>query len=538
MRFSEPLRALRHALRPLPDWPNRRALTRDAVLAALVAVGLVLEGSVAWTRGDADPAPALLLHTALFAVGLLVIVLTRLYPVLAVIVALLGSLVSITLGFLVLCAAFLLGRRSPTLWPAVTVFAAGTAVWLAVLATVWSRDVNAWTFTVVTLVFSLVLPWLIGVYRRQHAALTAAGWEHARHIQREHRLTAEQVRLRERSRIAQDMHDSLGHELSLIALRAGALEVTPDLSDEHRRAVAELRADAVNATTHLREIIGVLRADAEPAPMIPADEGVPALVERARDSGMRVMLVRDGDVSDLPPMVGRAAHRVVQEALTNAAKYAPDASVTVWLGAGDTALEVRITNAPPVGVLPETPEGGGRGLIGLRERVRVAGGSFTAGPRGGGWEVAATLPLGDALPVVSAQDTEHERSDDIDRLQRAARRRFRGWTVALAALPVTLLVVGVIVSVGPMSLTPEEQVLPPEDLARISVGDTREEAERHLPADSLRLTAVERGLYREPEGAECAYYHDGSPLLDPEAVLHQVCFRDGRVVRAGTATID
>ncbi|WP_026127789.1 sensor histidine kinase, partial [Nocardiopsis lucentensis] len=418
MDFSEPLRALRHALRPLPGWPNRRALTRDAVLAALVGVGLFLEAAAAWGRGDTDPGSILVLHTALFAVGLLVIVLTRLYPVLAVIVVLFGGLTSMTLGVLVPGAAFLLGRRSPSLWPAVTVFATGTAVWLAVLVTVWSGDVDAWTITVITLVFYLVVPWLIGVYRRQHAALTAAGWEHARHIQREHRLAEEQVRLRERSRIAQDMHDSLGHELSLIALRAGALEVTPDLADEHRRAVAELRADAVNATTHLREIIGVLRADAEPAPMAPADEGVPALVERARDSGMRVMLVRDGDVSDLPPMVGRAAHRVVQEAVTNAAKYAPDASVTVWLGVGDTALEVRITNAPPVGVLPETPEGGGRGLIGLRERVRVAGGSFTAGPRDGGWEVAATLPLGDTVPVASADDTAHERSDDIDRLER------------------------------------------------------------------------------------------------------------------------
>ncbi|MEV2275020.1 histidine kinase [Nocardiopsis sp. NPDC049922] len=535
MDLSEPLRAVRHALRPLPGWPTRHALVRDAALALAVGAGVVLEGVVAWTSGTGGPVGTAALHAALVVVGLLVVVLTRLYPVLAVVVSLLASLASLTIGLLVIVASYLLGRRAPSVWPAVTLFTVGTVGWLALLATVGSAGVDAWSLTLIVLVFYLVLPWLVGVHRRQQAELSAAGWEHARQLQREHRLTAEQARSRERSRIAQDMHDSLGHELSLIALRAGALEVTPDLADEHRRAVAELRADAVTATTHLREIIGVLRADAEPAPTVPVDEGVPALVERVRASGMRVMLVREGDLTDLPPMVGRAAHRVVQEALTNAAKYAPDASVTVWAITDGRTLEVRVTNAAPVGVLPETAEGGGRGLIGLRERVRVAGGSFAAGPCDGGWEVAATLPVDGAVAVVPGADPGGEDGDDIDRLQLAARRRFRGWTLALVAFPVVCLVALVVVAVGPMSLAWEGRSLPSEDLARIEMGDTREEAERYLPDHALPMDEGERARYREPEDAECSYYYDGSHALDLDAAFHQVCFRDGRVVGVGVA---
>ncbi|MCQ0011553.1 histidine kinase dimerization/phosphoacceptor domain-containing protein [Actinomadura madurae] len=90
----------------------------------------------------------------------------------------------------------------------------------------------------------------------------APGWERAEHLENQQRIIAERERLRERARIAQDMHDSLGHELALIAVRAGALEVAADLGDRHRAAAAELRTGAADATEHLREIIGVLRDDA------------------------------------------------------------------------------------------------------------------------------------------------------------------------------------------------------------------------------------------------------------------------------------
>ncbi|MQA88499.1 MAG: hypothetical protein GEV03_28770 [Streptosporangiales bacterium] len=94
----------------------------------------------------------------------------------------------------------------------------------------------------------LLLPWLAGRYRRLHAELVSGGWERAEQLEREGRIVADQERLRERARIAQDMHDSLGHELSLIALRAGALQVTPGLDERHRAAAAEVRSAAEAAT--------------------------------------------------------------------------------------------------------------------------------------------------------------------------------------------------------------------------------------------------------------------------------------------------
>ena len=109
----------------------------------------------------------------------------------------------------------------------------------------------------------VVLPWLIGRYRAQQALLATAGWERAERIEREQRMAIDQERLRERSRIAEDMHDSVGHELSLIALRAAALELDPRCRRSTGGPRPTLREAAATATERLGEIIGVLRdADA------------------------------------------------------------------------------------------------------------------------------------------------------------------------------------------------------------------------------------------------------------------------------------
>lgn len=294
-----------------------------------------------------------------------------------------------------------------------------------------------------------VLPWLAGRSRRQQAQLVIAGQREVEQLKREREYDAERTRARERARIATDVHDSLGHELALIALRAGALELSPQLSEPNRLAAQELRASAVKATDRLRETIGMLREDA--APMEPADETVADLVERAGSAGMDVTLMIDppgrpvsgvsttpssadplppvqpvSDTSDapssaeplpldqpvantsdapsmypaaspfdpavppLPPVVDRAVHRVVREALTNAARHAPGAPVTVRLCRNDTTLDVTITN--PVVTTPAQP-GAGSGLAGLAERVRLLGGEFTAGPGTSGFAVTARLPI-------------------------------------------------------------------------------------------------------------------------------------------------
>jgi signal transduction histidine kinase len=178
-----------------------------------------------------------------------------------------------------------------------------------------TEAVLSWMLMLLLAFLLVVLPWLIGRYRAQQALLESAGWERAERIEREQRMAIDQERLRERSRIAEDMHDSVGHELSLIALQAASLELDPALPEEHRQAATKLREAAATATERLGEIVGVLR-DAD-APIRPHDENVAALVERAAASGLNVELIQDS-AEELSPMVDRAVHRVVQEALTNA----------------------------------------------------------------------------------------------------------------------------------------------------------------------------------------------------------------------------
>ncbi|MCQ4213783.1 sensor histidine kinase, partial [Streptomyces longispororuber] len=235
-----------------------------------------------------------------------------------------SSLFTLSYGCALAAFAYLMGLRSPAARPSLLAFAALAAGGTAKIAVRQVDPAAEWLVLMGTLLFGAVFPWLIGRYWRQSRELTAAGWARAEQLEREHRIVADRARLRERARIAQDMHDSLGHELSLIALRAGALQVAPGLADEHRTAAAELRAAASDATDRLHGIIGLLREDDdEQAPLAPPGETVAELVDRAAGSGLPVRLVSAPETDD------RTAYRVVQEALTNAAKYAPGAPVTV-----------------------------------------------------------------------------------------------------------------------------------------------------------------------------------------------------------------
>ncbi|MEK8107283.1 histidine kinase dimerization/phosphoacceptor domain-containing protein [Micromonospora sp. M12] len=115
----------------------------------------------------------------------------------------------------------------------------------------------------------MTLPWLAGRFRRQQADLVRAGAERVTHLERERQFVADHARLRERAQIAADMHDALGHELALIALRAGALELAPDTTESSREAAAKLRESAVIATDRLRHTVNRLRTARTRCPTIP-----------------------------------------------------------------------------------------------------------------------------------------------------------------------------------------------------------------------------------------------------------------------------
>lgn len=518
-------------------WPTAGTIVRDVLLCLLMGAGVAVEALANhWNQGLVAAGTWVMAGLALTSV---IIVLSRLYPLVALLLSLAAVLWLTWFSFLLTVVAYLVGRRMPRLRPALVVMGAVTLLGLCLLLLLWTGDVNAWTVATLTLVFNLVLPWLVGVYRRQHVELATAGWERARQLEREQRLTAEQARLRERSRIAQDMHDSLGHELSLIALRAGALELASDLEERHRRAAGELRATATTATDRLREIIGVLRADAEPAPMAPADEGVSALVERARASGMEVLFEREGEPAVLPPMVDRAVYRLVQESLTNATKHAPGAAVTVRLAYTEDTVAVRVANAaPPAGPLPGHG-GGNRGLIGLRERVRLAGGSFRAQEWDGGWEVRADLPIsgdGVAAPADEEGGTGAPEWSETEHLHRQARRRVRWGMIALVGLPMVCAFLLLIAAGGAYTYTVQRQVLPAEDYAALRTGQSRESVEARLPREQVDTYLIGAEPPR-PEGAECGYYR-GRGSMFVVFDVYRLCFTDGRLASKDVISVD
>lgn len=266
----------------------------------------------------------------------------------------------------VITYAYVSGRRTVRIWPALAVFclAALTGV---VMVLAQNGAVVTWITMGSGLLGCYVLPYLAGLVRRRTVEQRA----------RARQAADAQARLRERARIAHDMHDSLGHDLALIAVRAAGLEVARGLAPAQVKAAGELRAAAADATERLRQIVGLLREDADPPPLAPVDEGVAELVERARASGMTITLELSGE----PEL----AHRVVQEGLTNAAKHAPGAPVTVTV----TPTRVSVRNGQPRSRPSATP--GGMGLAGLEERVRLAGGTMSASATADGFELVVEL---------------------------------------------------------------------------------------------------------------------------------------------------
>jgi signal transduction histidine kinase len=147
------------------------------------------------------------------------------------------------------------------------------------------------------------LPWFAGRFWCQYQQLVRAGWQRADQLQREQQLIADQARLRERARIAQDMHDVLGHDLSLIALSAGALKLAPDLEEHHERVAGDIRARAAAAVERLGEVIGVLREETDTTAMAPGNSGITSLTSEpagGQPSDGSCTHVQDGQRAERP----------------------------------------------------------------------------------------------------------------------------------------------------------------------------------------------------------------------------------------------
>ncbi|MBB6395008.1 signal transduction histidine kinase [Actinomadura coerulea] len=548
-------------LRALVRRPSRAALVKDVLLYGVLALP-VLGGMLS------PPQPARAswwLQAAGLGVLAAAIAAGRAWPAPALLTVIALTLVHGNFVFAMPVLSYLAGLRSaraqPLLWGFLGVFVGG-----ALLSAVRGTQVTAWFPSTVWLVLLGVLPWLVGRYWRQYQELLRAGWERAERLEHQQRIVAERERLRERARIAQDMHDSLGHELALIAVRAGALEVAPELGDRHRAAAAELRTGAADATDHLREIIGLLRDDAADAPSgapsdaagssappaRPARESIPDLVDRARASGVPVHLTGDADAhAGLGPMAALTAHRVVQEAITNAAKHAPGAAVTVALArTGTGGTTVTVANDPPPDGPPLLPSGG-RGLAGLTDRVRLLGGTLHAAPTpAGGFLVTADIPAApdpaadrspgaptarDALraalgltPAASAPAAGEWPSESARHLASERRRVRRGLITAIAAPTALMAVLGAIMA-GYYVFVTLNSVLLPADYGALAVGDPQHRVERALPPMQTLDTGTVRAAVPEPAGADCRYYRPDANVLGVGRI-YRLCFAGGRLI--------
>jgi signal transduction histidine kinase len=240
--------------------------------------------------------------------------------------------------------------------------------------------------------------WLAGdrtrLRRERMAALEERAMRAEREAERERRLAAAE----ERGRIARDLHDSAGHAMNVILVHAGLGRIkTADDPEAAREAFATIEEVARESVGEIDEMVRVLREHAalplggtevEPPPGLAAFDG---LVERHRAAGLRVTTAVSGERRPLPPGVDRGAYRILQEALTNAARHG-DGSAEVELAYSSDALDLHVDNP-----LPRAPgngsSGGGHGVIGMRERAALLGGSLEAGPNNGRFQLHARLPF-------------------------------------------------------------------------------------------------------------------------------------------------
>jgi signal transduction histidine kinase len=367
-----------HRVHLLSGKPRARLL-----LAVDVVIALVLGGIVGYSALDADQPggwtePLWLSIVAVVLISAPVAV-RRLWPVPALAVelgAVLASLASgvipvVALGAPLSATAFVIylvaatqSRRESVITLVVSL--AGLSATVLV-----NRPYESWEDSLFGLVFGWLVVtggWTIGLTTRERRLF----------IEQSAAQRAQQAVAEERLRIARELHDIVAHSMSLIAVKAGiGNHVARQRPEEARDALRVIEATSRSSLTEMRHLLGVLRSEVDGPMLAPAPgvAGIPDLAERARSAGV-VVSVELADLSALPEGMGLSVYRIVQEALTNVVRHAGRARCAVRVEAADGEVRIVVTNdGPKVG----EPATGGHGLIGMRERVAVYGGTFEAG---------------------------------------------------------------------------------------------------------------------------------------------------------------
>jgi signal transduction histidine kinase len=373
-------------------WPGLRprSIAFEAVIALIgtVAVGI--------TTGSPDDrltsVPVVLVGTLIL--GITLFLFRRSAPLVPFLVGAVLAVASPAVTIAVPLTAYAIGRYEGR-WP---VRIGAAVVGFLAVAQPWKLDeLDQWIGAVGGAALVVGLAGALGAWARTRVELLAALTERAEKAESERELMARDAVLTERTRIAREMHDAVGHRVSLMVLQAGAIEMAATDPGRVQELAGQVQTAGRQALDELRQMVGVLRGgevdDAAPLGPQPGLDDLPRLIEQSRAAGMTVDLRGlPADAGPIDPAVGRAAYRIVQEALTNGGKHAPGADVCVEVERLADQLVVRIVNGPAHGT-PVPSTGGGYGLVGLGERVRTLGGRLRTEPRlDGGFLVEAVLP--------------------------------------------------------------------------------------------------------------------------------------------------
>ncbi|ARF53411.1 sensor histidine kinase [Streptomyces gilvosporeus] len=520
----------------------------EAALAAVVVLLTYLGESWIQTR-LAGRVPALAV------IGIALVLVRRRFAVVSVVglAALMG--VAPAAALLTAVAAYTAARQreTPRRRVGLLLGAAGVAmVTCAVFASVLPP--GGWSFGLalgaVLAVTTVVVPGLVGTVAGQQDRLMGALRERTAAAEEARRLADSEARVRERSRIAAEMHDLVGHRLSLVSLHSGGLEMAlrkeaPGLQDE----AAVVGRAARDAMQELREVLGVLGPvgrDTGTAVLTDATgtrADIEALVEESRAGGIPVELSWEGpDLDARPARLRRAVHRVVRESLTNVHRYAPGAHVTVSVRHAGERVEVRVRNGvPPVPPAAVTGLGTGRGLIGLRERVTLLGGDLEAGRTpGGGFAVTAVIPA-DPGPGVEPMEAQLYAEGPRPAVEEPARgltafqRRLGGAVIGL----VGLAGVGVMMLFGLALVRGAQLDGHPRSGEEPRVGMSRERVERAVSFDSrtVRAAAAGREPARPASATDCLYPYVDEGARGGRLEIVRYCFRADTLIAIDRFTV-
>jgi signal transduction histidine kinase len=242
----------------------------------------------------------------------------------------------------------------------------------------------------------LTLAWCFGVALASRTAQTRELRERVAAAEQERTAAAERAAAEERSRIARELHDVVAHSVSVMVVQAsGVRRLLRPEQEREREALLSVEHIGREALAEMRRMLGVMRGGDEKVPALAPQPGLrhlDRLIAQVEEAGLPVTLRVEGDRPELPAGIDLSAYRIVQEGLTNTLKHAPGAHAEVVVRYGENGVEVEVSD-DGVGANGSRPDGG-HGLVGMRERVALYGGSLDAGPRdGGGFVLRAQLPV-------------------------------------------------------------------------------------------------------------------------------------------------